>query len=250
MAIARARGEFVCMLSSDDYFLPGKIERQVAFLNEHPDCAATFGLPRFIDERGAPLPWERAFNRDVFSKPIVGNFQSRADWLRCFFFSGNCLCHPTIMARRAIYRQVGLFDPRFANLPDFDMWVRLCSTNTIHVAADELIAMRMLDNRRNMSAPRPDSLRRHTSEYYQILKHYRRLPGDVFERVFAAELSAHPEWSSLPRSLQLAKIALAVGRPPHVLFAVDTLFEAGAGELDGHYPDLYRLTGDTDLFTR
>lgn len=250
MAIARARGEFVCMLSSDDYFLPAKVERQVAFMNEHPDCAATFGLPRFIDERGAPLPSERAFNRDVFSTPIVDDFQGRDDWLRYFFFSGNCLCHPTVMARREIYSRVGLFDSRFANLPDLDMWVRLVFTHKIHVAPDALIAMRMLDNHRNMSAPRPESVRRHASEYYQILKHYRRLPAELFERVFAAELTAHPEWSSLPRSLQLAKIALGVGHPPHRLFAVDTLFEAGAGELDGHYPELYRLTGDTDLFAR
>lgn len=37
--IARCTGEFVAYLGGDDLMLPGKIERQVAFLRAHPECA-------------------------------------------------------------------------------------------------------------------------------------------------------------------------------------------------------------------
>lgn len=37
MAFGRARGELICQLESDDYYLPPKLERNVAYLDAHPD---------------------------------------------------------------------------------------------------------------------------------------------------------------------------------------------------------------------
>ena len=98
------------MLASDDYFLPGKLEKQVRFLEDHPHVAAVFGLPRFIDQRGVPLT--HSFNGDVFLAPFTRGLRTRADWLRHFFYEGNCLCHPASMVRRSAYDRVGLFDPK------------------------------------------------------------------------------------------------------------------------------------------
>jgi glycosyltransferase involved in cell wall biosynthesis len=36
--IRQARGEFFCFLDADDVFLARKVERQVGFLQRHPDC--------------------------------------------------------------------------------------------------------------------------------------------------------------------------------------------------------------------
>jgi glycosyltransferase involved in cell wall biosynthesis len=54
-ALARARGDYVAVLNSDDFFLPGKLERQAAFLEAHPEIGAVFGQPHFVDERGRPF---------------------------------------------------------------------------------------------------------------------------------------------------------------------------------------------------
>ena len=88
-AIRRARGEFICFLASDDFFLPGKLEKQVRFLRENPHVAAVFGMPRFADQRGAPLA--ENFNGDIFLAPFTKNLRTRPDWLRHFFYEGNCL---------------------------------------------------------------------------------------------------------------------------------------------------------------
>jgi glycosyltransferase involved in cell wall biosynthesis len=50
--IARARGELIAILNSDDFALPNRIERQVAFLDANQETAAVFGLPRTVDEKG------------------------------------------------------------------------------------------------------------------------------------------------------------------------------------------------------
>jgi glycosyltransferase involved in cell wall biosynthesis len=50
--IRNATGEFVVELSSDDVYLPQKLEKEVNFFDEHPDIAAVFGSPHLIDEDG------------------------------------------------------------------------------------------------------------------------------------------------------------------------------------------------------
>lgn len=47
-----ARGEFHAYLDGDDYWLPGKLARQVAYLREHPDCSAVYTNAQTIDATG------------------------------------------------------------------------------------------------------------------------------------------------------------------------------------------------------
>jgi glycosyltransferase involved in cell wall biosynthesis len=244
-AIRRTRGEFVCMLASDDYFLPGKLDKQVQFLRANAHIAAVFGMPRFIDERGAPLAAN--FNGDIFTTPFAKKLRSRQDWLRHFFFEGNCLLYPSTMIRRSIYDEIGLLDPRLANLPDFDVWVRLCMAHEIHVMPDKLTAMRILDNNRNMSAPRRDTNLRTLVEYFQILKHYRRLSREAIKDVFAREIAETHLDAEGPLGPLLAEIALLGQHPAHKLFALDTMFQETPAS-GGNYPRLIDLAGSVDVF--
>lgn len=50
--IGRADGDFVARVDGDDYWLPGKLARQLAFLQEHPDCAAVYTNAIVVDEAG------------------------------------------------------------------------------------------------------------------------------------------------------------------------------------------------------
>lgn len=46
------RGEFVASLDGDDYWLPGKLRQQVAFLRENPGCIAVYANAIAIDKAG------------------------------------------------------------------------------------------------------------------------------------------------------------------------------------------------------
>lgn len=243
--LKRARGQFVCMLSSDDYFLPGKLEKQVRYLEANPEVGAVFGLPRLIDERGADLP--RGYREmGNFEAPFEEGLVSRAQWLHRFFVSGNCLCHPTAMVRRALIEEIGGFDPRLANLVDLDLWLRLCAVRDIHVMREELTAMRILDGNRNMSAVRRDSRLRGAIETYLILQRYRRLPRILLDEIFAAEIAAHPAWASLSAEMLLVEVASLTGHAYHALLAIDVMLEEATRT--GNYLRLYALTGSIDPF--
>ena len=242
-AIRRSSGKYIARLNSDDFFLPGKLEKQVAFLEANPDVAAVFGMPRLIDERGKPL----ADGYREFTFPFFHPHPSRQEWLRYFFFCGNCLCYPTLMIRRSILDEVGLLDPRLANLPDFDMWVRLCMKHDIYVMQAELTAFRKLDNNHNMSAPRLDSKLRGLFEYFQILKHYRRLDPGFACKIFANDLAKWGIDTNQRFEIWLGELALNSASPAHRLFALDTMFEASA-MAKGECRRLIEWTGKVDVF--
>ena len=50
--MARADGDYVARVDGDDYWLPGKLQRQLEYLLEHPDCAAVYANAITVDDAG------------------------------------------------------------------------------------------------------------------------------------------------------------------------------------------------------
>jgi len=281
-SIQRSTGEYVAMLSSDDQFLPGKLEQQVKLLDANADVGAVFGYPIFIDASGRKLPDDATFYGGVFRV----NNRPREQWLRHLFLHGNMLCSSTALVRRKCYDHIGLFNPALAQVPDLEMWVRLLKHYQIHVIEEPVAAFRILDEQMNASAPRPDRTVRLHWELRKVLEQYLDLERSEFARVFPefaayvlrgpksgwlaalarrilerylgrgdnlpdarnAQSSTTPQ-QPLPVAWCLAEIALEVGRPAHVLFAFDAMYGV-LGEMgdDARYREFIRLTGRYDPF--
>jgi glycosyltransferase involved in cell wall biosynthesis len=281
-SIQRSTGEYLAMLSSDDLFLPGKLERQAKFLDEHADVGAVFGYPIFIDANGGELPDAATFYGSVFR---VRN-RPREKWLRHLFLHGNMLCSSTVLVRRRCFDDIGLFNPALAQVPDLEMWVRLLKRYPIHVIEEPVAAFRILDDQMNASAPRPDRTVRLHWELRKVLEQYLDLEPSEFARVFPefaefvlgapqkgwlaglarrmlerylgrndkvsggrdARSSTVPK-QTLPIAWCLAEIALEVGRPAHVMFALDAMYGA-LGEMgdDARYREFISFTGRYDPF--
>jgi glycosyltransferase involved in cell wall biosynthesis len=58
LGLARARGQLLTVLDSDDVWLPQKLERQLAILNAHPEAAMIYGRPLYWHS------WSQS-NRDI-----------------------------------------------------------------------------------------------------------------------------------------------------------------------------------------
>ena len=250
-AIHRCSGDLLALLNSDDVFLPHKLERQVAFLDANPHVGAVFGFPEFIDKDGLRLAPGRNFGGKVFE---VEN-RSQVEWLRHFFLKGNCICHPTMMIRRECYDTVGVYDARFATLPDFHMWMRLLTRYQIHVLPEVLIGFRELPNAANASAMRLDSYLRMVWEHARVRACYVQMPQHLFEAVFAPEIASLRLDPRQDRRLMLGQICVATDNPTLHRLGVDLLFEglpAGATDTDvTHgfgYTDFHRVTGEKDIF--
>jgi len=77
--INAARGEYIALLDGDDYWIsPDKVQKQVDFLDAHPDCSICFHNARVIHEDGSKAPWnwnsEHQARFSSFEDIWMGNF--------------------------------------------------------------------------------------------------------------------------------------------------------------------------------
>jgi len=239
-AISRSRGQYIAVLNSDDFFLPEKLARQVAYLDANPGIGAVFSVPKVVDEAGREL----AADEHVFATIFTGRNRSRIGWLRHFFETGNCLCHPTVMIRRQCYDRLGLYDPLLMNLPDFDMWVRLCQYFDLHVMAEPLSAFRLLANDRNTSAPAPHNLARTAWETIAVLGHYSRLEAAQLAAVVGDWPENRP---GRDPGVTLALAAIRIRRPGYVQFGLGLLRDHIRSN-PGSFPvrQYFQLVGELD----
>lgn len=222
--IARARGRYLATLNSDDWALPGRLQRQVDFLDQNPQISLLFGLPRLIDEGGSPIMPDATF-APAFNRPLSFCDFSRRTWLREFFFRGNCVCAPTAMVRREVYETAGRYDPRFTNLQDLDMWVRaLIAGYEIGWLPEPFTAFRIRADNGNMSAPRTDTVLRLGFETAKILAHFTKLNADDFENFFGQEAARTTNFSD-PVGLRVAELALRNLSTPYQRLALEAYYD-------------------------
>jgi glycosyltransferase involved in cell wall biosynthesis len=111
--IALARCELLARMDADDVALPGRFERQVAFLEAHPDVACVGGAQFNIDDRGYLL-------HECFA------LAEEHDKIQEMIFSGICpISHPCVMMRKTAVLAVGGYRPEMERAEDVDLWLRL-----------------------------------------------------------------------------------------------------------------------------
>jgi glycosyltransferase involved in cell wall biosynthesis len=120
-AIAEARGDYIAFLDSDDEWLPGKLEREVAVLDGHPAVGLVHGHVEVVDARGSALTDITELHRRWFEESPAGY----AEWaLRCM-----CLTSATMM-RRSLLDELGGYDESM-ELEDLDLYLRIVAASKV-----------------------------------------------------------------------------------------------------------------------
>lgn len=187
--IERARGEFIALINSDDYWCDeDKLAFQLDILRENPSLGASFGRARFVDKRGEGISKRRLSFGTVFDQAN----RTQGEWLRYFFEHGNCLCHPTVLIRRKCYEELGMYNNSLRQLPDFDMWIRLVKSYPIHVSERELISFRVLPGESTSSHTVSNAVRTMNEHYLIADAFFQGVEQQQLKDGFA-ELLRYPE---------------------------------------------------------
>jgi glycosyltransferase involved in cell wall biosynthesis len=154
--IERANGEFVAVINSDDYWsAKDKLAYQVKILRDNPTIGACFGRARYVDRNGQLIHKSLLPSGTIFDQEN----RSQGQWLRKFFYFGNCICHPTILIRKSCYKEIGMYSNRLRQLPDYDMWIRLVKSYQIFISDRELVNFRILPGENTSSSTTENSVR-------------------------------------------------------------------------------------------
>ncbi len=112
--MARAKGEIVAWLNSDDYYLPGAVSSALEAFGKYPAAVLVYGDMLAVDGQGQTIN--------------LLKYQSLAlEDLLCFQIIGQ----PAVFMRRAAFEKAGGLDPTFHFLLDHHLWIRMAQQGPI-----------------------------------------------------------------------------------------------------------------------
>lgn len=115
VGLARVTAPLVARMDADDVARPDRFALQVAEMDRDPDLGVLGGQIDVVGHDGAPeemFPWALPLTHD------------ETVWRLLF---GCPICHPTVMMRTAVVRDLGGYDPSFVN-EDMELWTRAAFT--------------------------------------------------------------------------------------------------------------------------
>ncbi len=131
---AKAKGEICSIQSSDDFYLPGAIERVVAVLCSDENLGLVYGDYIKVDTEGKEL---NRYQLQPFSLPGL-------------LARDTHIPQPTAFFRLDIVKQIGAWDDRIPYVPDTDLWFRIAFHSRVEKIDTFLACSREHSDQRNV----------------------------------------------------------------------------------------------------
>lgn len=122
------KGEYIARMDADDISLPHRLERQVAYLDNHPDVGVVGTFIKSMNAAGT----------------ITGEWKSASEdvQLRWHLLFRNIIAHPSALIRKSLLTQVNGYDESFTYAQDYALWTTLARLCKLHVIPEYLLLWR------------------------------------------------------------------------------------------------------------
>jgi len=132
--LARAAGDIVAWINSDDFYLPGAIASAVKAFEARPDAGLVYGDTVAVDEKGEYI-----------------HFPKYAQWKLEDLLTFNIIGQPAVFMRRDILLKAGFLDPSFHFLLDHQLWIRMASHAPMVYIPERWAAGRFHESAKNVA---------------------------------------------------------------------------------------------------
>jgi len=145
---ARANGDILAWLNSDDTYQPNAVFEAVSFLGANPDIGLVYGDTNFIDSSGQ----------------VIGKFNAQQTSYKRLRRGGVYIPQQAAFWRTDLWHRVGPLDLSFYFAMDYDLWVRLALISEIRYVPKLWANFRLHDDAKTVAADErcwPEMLRVH-----------------------------------------------------------------------------------------
>ncbi len=181
VGIREAKGKYIARMDDDDVSLPRRLERQVEYMEGHPEIGLCGTLQQSI------TPWKV----DVTYAPV------EPEHLKAEMLFGCQLSHTSIMFRRELFVENNWFYDGSKLAEDYDLWMHILNKTAINNINEPLVKHRFgfgnisLDKGQDLAEEFTEAIGRNLKYYLGIssdkysagaLCSWRRFPSGLFER--------------------------------------------------------------------
>lgn len=128
LGLSQAQGRYLARMDADDISMPERFERQLDWLETHPDCGVLGTAYRIMDACG--------------TTQLDCHFANEHHFLLWYLCFQNPLAHPTVMLRTELLREAGGYREEARYSEDFDLWWRLATVTEIGFLPEVLVSLR------------------------------------------------------------------------------------------------------------
>ena len=128
--------EYIARMDADDISMPDRIEKQIAYLETHPEIDVVGGAIEEIDENG-----------DSRNKTII--YPETPETCRAFFAKRNPHAHPAVLFRKSFFNKLNgkKYRPEYRQNQDTMLWYDGMMAGTKHAnIPDVVLKFRMTDS--------------------------------------------------------------------------------------------------------
>ncbi len=128
--ILEAKGKYIAFLDADDVWLPGKLAKQLAVLQENPEVALCFtDMMHF--ENGNKIHHSYLHEKKYFS--LTSGWVYKKLLQQCFIFT------PSVMVRSQVLNELGSFNESLKIGEDYELWLRIARTYQVAFIDEPLL---------------------------------------------------------------------------------------------------------------
>ena len=127
--LAESRGDLIARLDADDRAHPDRLQHQRQYLGSHPEIGLLGTWAEKIDEQGSP----KGLLKPPTQPEVLARLLARA----------NPFIHSSIMARKTVMQNAGLYRMSFEGAEDYDLWMRISEIAQIAILPEYLLQYRL-----------------------------------------------------------------------------------------------------------
>ena len=128
--MSMAKGKYIARMDADDISLPGRLARQVEFMDGQPSI-------------GVCGTWVEIFGE---GEPSFWRFTDHPDGAKCMLLFGCCIVHPSVMIRKAVFETGLCYLESYPHGEDYALWTHIAQQYEITNIPEVLMKYRKSQN--------------------------------------------------------------------------------------------------------